>query len=93
MFELMCRKFVELSDFALLQPYSDLQLSISSDAEILLPSIKVCTTRKSPFINDVTLFFDTTEKVKIDPNLLGPPRPVLSNSTSPNSVMSFMNYR
>ncbi|XP_037030209.1 telomerase-binding protein EST1A isoform X2 [Bradysia coprophila] len=43
MFELMCRKFVELSDFASLQPYSDLQLSIPEDAEIILPSIKTWT--------------------------------------------------
>lgn len=41
MFELMCKKFVELSNFASLKPYSDLLLSIPEDADIILPSIKV----------------------------------------------------
>lgn len=43
MFELMCKKFVELSDFASLQPDSDQQLSIPDDAEVILPSIKTWT--------------------------------------------------
>lgn len=41
MFELMCRKFVDLSDFTSLKPYSDILLSIPDDADIILPSIKV----------------------------------------------------
>ncbi|KAJ6639859.1 Telomerase-binding protein EST1A [Pseudolycoriella hygida] len=34
MFELMCRKFVDISNFTSLQPYLDLQLTIPEDAEI-----------------------------------------------------------